>query len=369
MRAVLVALLVCAGTPALEAYDPLGLRATNKPEPKYKGKPLAYWMERLQQAPTDEEQKVAAHAVIAFGADAAPAVPELLVMLDDRSSEYREQIADVLCRIGPGAKAAVPELVKLLKEKKARDPEHVLRILGAIGPDARDAVPTLTAALDDRELRAFAVAALCKMGPAAKDALPGIRRVVLEIVADYEAGIITIPLSFRRGALCCPVDHLRQLHNLQADAVPILLALLNEPGTCGRDYALSEFEKLGPDGAKGVPALKKFLKHNEPEVRYQACVALWKIEKSIDVVPVLVKLLGTERDDARHYFEPTPKAAELLADIGPAARDALPALRALLEPVEASRPDGTVYFRRRYSTDVCDAVRSAIDKIEQKPKK
>jgi HEAT repeat protein len=346
-----------------------------KPEPKYKGKPLAYWVERLQKEPTDEQQRIAANVIAEFGPDAAPAVPELIAMLDDRSGEYRELIANLLSQIGPAAKGAVPDLVKLLKEKNARDPEHVIRVLGAIGPDAKEAIPTLTALLDDRELRSFAVIALCNIGPAAKDSIPRIQRIVLEIVADEEAGKGSFRLSFRKEqqfAHCWPGEALGELHALGTEAVPVLLALLDAPGKRGCEYAMKEFVKLGPAGVKGVPSLKKLLKHNDAEVRYLACVTLWKVAKSTDVVPVLVELLNTKPNwGAIDPFARICNAAEALAEIGPAAKEALPALRVLAKnPPEYSHQDGVVFIGGYPSTKyLVDCLKESIDKIEAKPKK
>ena len=50
----------------------LPLTAGEKLEPKYRGKPLAYWVERIQKAEKIEEQNEAADAIAAFGLDAAP---------------------------------------------------------------------------------------------------------------------------------------------------------------------------------------------------------------------------------------------------------------------------------------------------------
>src|SRR5262245_61709662 len=47
-----------------------GLLAAEKIEPRYKGKPLAYWMELLQKGDTDAKQKEAAEAISSLGPDA-----------------------------------------------------------------------------------------------------------------------------------------------------------------------------------------------------------------------------------------------------------------------------------------------------------
>ncbi len=136
--------------------------AAGKTEPRYKGKPLAYWVERLQTGATDTEQQQAALAVAAFGANADSAVPKLLELLDDRSPEYRQLIAEVLCEIAVDAKSVVPAMIKLLKEDRARDPKLVIEVLGTVGPKAKEAVPYLKDALkrDDAKIRLAAAGAL-----------------------------------------------------------------------------------------------------------------------------------------------------------------------------------------------------------------
>jgi|GEM_PF-1847447 len=368
MRIVLFAVLFAiASTPAL---------AADQPEPKYKGKPLAYWVDRLQNESLDGNQQLAALAIIAFKNDAAPAVPQLLVLLEDYSPEYRELIAEILCRLGPAAKDAVPVLAKRLKEKKTRDPKQVIRILGEIGPDAKETVPAIATMLDDPECRGDAVAVLCSMGPAAKEALPGIRKAVLEIVAAEEPNhnIQNVPgLRARDPISPAPCSCLGELHRLGADAVPILLAMIDMPGNCGKEYAVVQLGALGPAGEKGVPALKKFLKHENPEMRYLACVALWQVSKSPDVVPVLVDLLKVKPSSPDDSFNLPLKAIKALGEMGPAAKDALPALKVLAprpELTSPALPPAGAYYSGPSPADVAAerAAADAIDKIEQKPK-
>ena len=135
--------LLIATFAAFVAVSSPALRADDKPEPRYEGKTLAYWVNRLQTAENDEDRYKAAQAIEAFGPDAAPAVPALVEMLDDRSERFREIVGGVLCSLGPAAKAAAPVLVRSLREKTARTPRVVIGVLGCIGPDASEAVPEL----------------------------------------------------------------------------------------------------------------------------------------------------------------------------------------------------------------------------------
>jgi HEAT repeat protein len=119
------------------------------------------------------------------GTAAAPAVPRLIELLQDRDSEIRWNAARTLGLIGPQAKAAVPALISALK--KDDDPlvrEHAAEALGDIGPDAKDAVEPLTAALKDPDarVRRDAVRSLGQIGPSAKSAVADVQRLLKDPV-------------------------------------------------------------------------------------------------------------------------------------------------------------------------------------------
>ncbi len=108
------------------------LQAQVKPEPKYEGKPLNYWVERLQKCEKDEDRNAAAKAIKAFGQEAAPAVPALVEMLDDRSDSFRDLVGEILAVIGPGAKSAVPALITLSRRKRLGVPRLLLKSWGRL---------------------------------------------------------------------------------------------------------------------------------------------------------------------------------------------------------------------------------------------
>jgi HEAT repeat protein len=285
------------------------LSAGERPEPRYKGRPLAYWLDRLQKAETDEQQAEAARALKAFGSDAAPAVPKLIEMLDDRSAEYREVICDILRVIGPGAKAAVPQLVRALKMKTTPDPETWIVVLGAIGPDAREAVPVLIEALEKPELSNAAHTALCAIGPAAREAIPAIARGLRRVSLEDAGGFL---------------GRLWEVHKLGPDVVPVLREFLDKDDVGCLSASARGLGYLGAAARGAVPRLTRLLEHQNAYVRRDAAWALWAIARTEAVIPVLAALL---KEDARSVAEP---AAEALGEIGPAAARALPALEAAL---------------------------------------
>jgi HEAT repeat protein len=306
------------------------LRADEKkPEPKYEGKPLAYWVERLQKCEKDEEREVASKAIEAFGADAAPALPALIIILDDCSEEYRKQVGKILVEIAKaGAKPVVPALARLLKDNKARDKNLVISLLGDIGPGAVEAVPLIAVALKDENCRGKAAEAIKQIGPGAKDAVSALA-ACLKDVKDAEE---------RLGVL----DALNALGLETRPAIPAILEALSEPvkneddegelasvhrpgyheltyeNLC-KTLCINMLARFGPDAKVAVPTLVKVLKSDSYPLRIVAAEALWRIEKHQDAVPALVEVLKLP-----DYW--SQDTANVLGEIGPDAKPAIPEL-------------------------------------------
>jgi len=120
---------------------------------------------------------------------------------------------------------------------------------------------------------------------------------------------------------------------------------------------------LGPAAKPATPRLAQLLKHEAPQFRIEAARTLWKVEKDPAVVPVLVAIVkGDDHKLARD-------AAEALGEIGPAAKEALPALKALVPKDDPYTPVAAAVYPHGIPGAVEQAARDAIRKIEQKPKK
>ncbi|MDY3554171.1 HEAT repeat domain-containing protein [Gemmata sp. JC717] len=374
MRVSLLPLFVLTVAPAF---------AGDKPEPKYEGKPLAYWVAQFQKGDTAEQRAPAAEALKAFGPDAAPALPTFIEMLADRSPAYRSQVLVIVAAIGPAAKAARPAVLNALRSKPAFDFGHdrfALNALLAISPEPKDVVSALAPLLEDQRLGGGVYEQLCAIGPPAKDALPALRRYVLSKVAQG----ITEPV--------------RTLASVGPDVVPLLLELLDAHQGRARYEALRCLEALGPKAASAGPALQKLLAHDDPHTRYRAAVLLWACNNSSDGVPVLAELLTQlptrvekERYTVSRHFS-AHDAVQTLSEIGPKARAALPELRRLVSTgfavgivagVGLSSPEGARALATNYRVnsdgsltprtpyhelmELGRAADAAIAKIEQKP--
>jgi HEAT repeat protein len=123
------------------------------------------------------DRLVAVRALARCGAAAAPAVPDVIGLLQDAEPNVRWNAARTLGLIGPPARAAVPALVATLKDHEAFVREHAAEALGDLGPAAQDAVPALIGVLKDKDarVRRDAARSLGQIGPAAAPAVPTLR--------------------------------------------------------------------------------------------------------------------------------------------------------------------------------------------------
>jgi HEAT repeat protein len=242
-----------------------------------------------------------------LGKVGAPAVAALSALVKDATEnrDARCYAAFALGNIGHVGKDAVPALINALKDQDANVRWSAAAALGKIGPAAEDAVPALSDALKDQNgsVRSSAAAALGTIGPAAKDTVLALNDAVNDKYTNATGALDAI---------------------LRSTSVPELVTFLR-----GREYAgcrhlraeaAEALGRIGPAARAAVPALIDALKDPEEPERHR------DPEPSDRPAPV-------ERAPARTVRD---RAAEALGKIGPAAKDAVPALsRALNDPDKA----------------------------------
>jgi len=211
--------------------------------------------------------------------------------------------------------AAEPTVAELIAGLKSPDePKRLDAIdqLGHKGEKAAEAVPALTALLKDSspKVRAYTALTLGEIGAAAKPAVPAL----VLLVADSDKMVRLKAL----GAL-------GRIKPGPKVAVPLFLKLLKESDPAARQLAL---DTLADAGQNAVPFLLVAMKHEK--ATYWCCLVLRQIGPAAkDAVPALTDLIGDKRPEVRR------EAILALAHIGDAAAPAVPQIVKALDDEHA----------------------------------
>ena len=255
-------------------------------------------------------------ASLALGHVGPGAVPELIAALEDPNPHVCIGAAAALGYIGSDAKTAVGPLVTALEKDDPQTRNGIIHGLQGIGPDASAAVPALTKMLDSDEFHTqyWACRALSAIGPAAAPTTPVLCRLTVEGTA-----------SVRRHAAAALGDVGPGIGKQGLDA---LTSALRDPNSDPvREDAVIALGKLGEFARPAVPAVREALESGRISARVQTARTLWILTgETAAAVEVLIEEVG-RRD------EPV-EAAELLGEMGPPAKAAVPALIGGLQSVE-----------------------------------
>ena len=242
---------------------------------------------------------------------APSAIPSLIALLRDHE-DSQCFAALMLGRMGSLAVAAVPALQSNLEDSHA-----AVRLLSAlalrqIDPGQTQRVATvLIALLENPTYRAEAARALMDIGPEASATVPAL------------IGLLDGGLPFWRevaGQALCRIDP-----SQKSRVVPVFLELLSRKDITysSRLSIVESLGNIGPEAHVTVPILLEHLKHRDRRIRLAAAEALWKIDGR-QVLQVVSFLIGhLESKDCWHR----ELAAEVLGEIGPLAKEAVPALK------------------------------------------
>jgi HEAT repeat protein/tetratricopeptide (TPR) repeat protein len=254
-------------------------------------------------------------------------VSALAALLKGQDAKVRGQAAERLYTISMRAvllsgsfkgEAAIPPLIEALKDPESKVRYHSLSALvnlmyNATPPDLGVVIPTVTELLKDadRGTRWQAALLLGKIGPRSRAAVPLLTQTLSD---DYDAA--------RSSAAYA----LGEIGPDSKVAVPALLKLLKDPDANVRESAATALAKVEPGSARVVvAALSEDLKHEKPEFWGRAARALGNFaSEAKPTVPLLADKLKTENYFWRH------EVVRTLEKIGPGAREAVPALRSVL---------------------------------------
>lgn len=303
------------------------------PDPLFQGRYASQWCQDLL-SPDYKERNAAEAALLALGTNA---VPQLRVMLRRRPAFWepllaraaehfsfihlperdpvlsRKCAAQTLAGLGPAGAAAIPDLIEALDHGiVAREAERALLRMG------RPAQTALCNALTDHRdpsIRERAARLLREIGPPS----PGTESALAAAARDEAAGV-------RREA----AFSLAHLPELPAEAGRALLSLFRDEHPEVRAAAAEASGLRARIPGSILARLENGLSDAAPIMRLESAKALWRLRaRPGEVLPVLIGILETD-----HAWE----AAYALADLGPAAAPAIPALIALLQRERVPRP-------------------------------
>lgn len=293
----------------------------------------------LREALTEEKGgEAAAHILGLIGPRAADAVPDLIALLNQReaATALRGQAAFALGRIDETSAAVISTLTAALTDDKKEVRDQAVAALGWIGPAAREARTALAAVLKDDEamIAIRACQALSFIGDAgsAPALLAAFESKRPEVAAEagralWRLGpkadpIVPALLSAAQGPLDKSASARSLLASFGPRVVPLLMKALSDSEPGRREAAADMLGRIGPPARPAVPALLAALKDKSSAVALMAAMALAEIDPTRS--GAAVKLLTDACD--------VPGAVFALANIGPNARAAVPALIAALKP-------------------------------------
>ena len=300
-----------------------------------------------------------------MGPDAAPAVPALILLLQDKTTHYQyfhspsgwgegisqdihEPVFKVLMLMGPAAKEAVPAVLEIFNQHKVpKDSADVLKrdqaleVLAKLGPSAAAAVPVLTDYIKDTtplnqwfhsapSLEALPFIPVFKvfqnLGSSAKSAVPAlikytqvnhcreVRDEALKAVASIEpenqelypallSALSGITSSYDREDIDLALDLLKKKTSFSKEEIKHTIDFLNQ---------ITQIRKNS-------------IFMNEPINHVLCDVFLKQKEISGEAVPVLAKIV----DDypSQGAMSGLLKVINTLGEFGPTADAAVPALK------------------------------------------
>jgi HEAT repeat protein len=235
---------------------------------------------------------------------------------DLKSNEPNKKIPAIVVMglLGPKAKETVPAICLALRDRDVEMRVAAAEALGRIGPDDQSFAALLTAEADpDPDVRRIVGVALARLYPALKDRVDAMLRAA------------TTNSPARQPAMMS----LMQLRTADRDTVLMLVERLSDPTDRSANLASSTLGRLGPAAKDAVPPLLSLLQESKDvRLRVQVINALGGMRQEERlVVPALAK-----RFVSREASSAEKRAVTMaLTRFGPAAREALPVLRAALD--------------------------------------
>jgi HEAT repeat protein len=327
----------------------------------------------LVKALKDDTPAVRRNAAAALGrvglSARSDAYPALLALLEDRDDEVRRTAVGALVQLGRPAPAELPALKRMLLSQSFGSRESRVYAAAALSEFGSDAVPPLLGTLStdpDPDVLMMACSALGQAGVKTPEVTQALSRALdrdekpVRVAAAAAIGQLGLEPATLAAVLKALGKKDPECHRAIAAALPPLGALVPDPPRlnlpkeavaevkpalaseqpAARAVAAYLLGTLGPDAAPAVPDLRKALarEKNEAVQREMACALAEVGPAARDAVAELTDLVG----------DPTgakvPQTCAALALVRVAERDAdrkaaYPVLAKALEVKNVSRPD------------------------------
>lgn len=261
----------------------------------------------------------AVQAIGGLGAAAQPVNESLLRGLSDPRGEVRTACADALVRLGPIASPLIPRIAALLSVHPWDMRFTAAYMLSHFGDDGIPALSVLLDGMQDGrgDVRVLSGQALLRMAGAARQAI------------SYERlrALVNDPRSEMRVGAALVLSHWGDSGLI---ALPELVKELSDPAQKIGESAADSIARLSPGSRICAGELRDLLKSPSKETQLSAAAAFSCVAgDGATAVPILIE--GLSRNPNGRYRDPE-RLKQILAALqylGPIAKDALPAVRAL----------------------------------------
>jgi len=297
----------------------------------------------LESAKSTEEVMPALHAMSEIG---KPGVPRLVEAMQ-KFPTARFWICRILADIGPDADAAVPAVTEVLGDEKTDVRREAVLCLGHIGKPAASAAPQLVKLLGDKDagIRAASIWALMMVGASPAETVAGVK----PLVADADPMVRVVAAWSLAKSEPTNAEQMRASHEL-------FVAALKDKNPRMRAAAARAIVDLKAGDPAAREAMIEVLGDGDPAV--SAIVAGAMIEAGEQAVPRLVE--GLKRKEVRGF------AAQTLGHIGPKAKDAVPALSALVADEDAHVRAAVIAALGAIAPDDAEVTARVVAALEDK---
>jgi HEAT repeats len=289
------------------------------PEPSYQGKSLTAWMDDFARLTTPYTGRgIDLKFTDAFHAMGSNCIPLIFKRLERQDSVLRTKYRSFWPRLPKALQKILPTPGPVLSAVP------VALLIDSFG---QTPFPLLLSELGSRSSTARQVA-ITRLHPArlTPDQIDQVDPVMIARLSDTNAATRLYAAGFlgERGPKA-------------SKAVPALvLALrLSDTGPApfekwpARVWVATALGKMGPTASSALPALTGLITDPDSYVRWKAAAAIWQISSNVETsLPILVQELPASLE--------TWTLVEVLGEMGPRARDAIPALEKELEKVRSN---------------------------------